>query len=133
MLLVKRNKPNLFRIENVTFVPGITELKNKEDIELVRKHKTYNELLKSGVMTELSEKPIDEVGEQGNDLTGDIAEMHAKVAVPIIQETFSVVTLEDMYTREQGKRGRKSVLNAIKDQITEMRTSISEKDKTSKE
>lgn len=132
MLLVKRTKANLFRIEHVVFVPGITELKNEADIKLVQKHPTYQALLKAGVMIELDEKPISSVA-AGDDVnkkesTSDITEMNARSAIAIIQETYSIVILEDMHAREVEAKGRKSVLNTIEDQIKEMR-SADNKDK----
>ena len=113
----------------LTFYPGVTEVKNAEKIEAIKKHPSYQALLDSGVHVEVKAKPAaSKTTKDAPTETMDIAQMSAKDAIPIVQNTYAIPVLEDMHTREEDGKGRKSVLNAIIDQINEIKVVPEEED-----
>lgn len=121
-LLVKRNLANLYRIGHVVFYPGITEIKDEDDIKMVQSHEAYKDLVKKGVMEEVSSK-VPESGEP----TADITEMAVKDALAVVRGTYAVQVLQDMHQRENDKKARKAVIQAITDQIAEIHKPTSKK------
>jgi len=117
-LLVKRNKANIFRIEDVVFYPGITEICGEAKIKKVRAHKSYQGLLKNKVMEEVTSKKVDS---KEDEPTSDITEMIAKEAIAVVRETYAIPVLQDMHEREQDGKARATVLSAILDQIEEIK------------
>lgn len=117
-LLIKRNKANIFRIGTVKIYPGITELTDEADIQVLTSHPSHQAMLNNGVHQIITKESVKKKEEE----TADIASMKAKDAIDIISETYSIPILEDMYQREMDDKGRTSVIKAIEDQIEEMRT-----------
>lgn len=122
-MLVRRHKPNIFVLAGVRFYPGITEVKGK-DIDTVKSHRAWKSQLDAGVMEEVSADDV-----KKKDKTGDIAEMNANDAIKVVRETYAIPVLQDMHDRETDKKGRVSILNAIRDQITEIKKPPDQKDK----
>jgi hypothetical protein len=127
-LLVRRNKPNIFRIGKVTFYPGITELKNERDIAMVQSHKSYKAQLELKVMEEVSKEDTKKKVE-----TADITDMNARDAIAIVQETLAIPVLQDMHQRETDKKSRSTVLTAILEQIEFIKKPPEDKDDKDKE
>lgn len=122
-MLVRRHRPNIFTIAGVTFYPGITEIKGK-DIDTVKSHRSWKAQLDAGVMEEVSADDV-----KRKEKTSDIAEMSANEAIKVVRETYAIPVLQDMHDRETDKKGRVSVLNAIRDQIAEIKKPPEKKDK----
>ncbi len=128
-LLVKRSKANLFRIGAVVFYPGITEIKNENDIKMVQAHPSYKSQIANGVMKEITAEAIKKKVDGDSTDTTDITKMNVKNAIDIINSTFAIPILQDMYEREtDSTKSRKTVLQTILDQIKEIKTDP-EKDK----
>ncbi len=53
--------------------------------------------------------------------TSDIAEMNAKDAIAVIQDTYAIPILEDMRQNEADGKSRKTILEAIRDQIEDIK------------
>lgn len=119
-LLVKRNRPNIYRLAGVTFFPGITEVTDPVKVEALKKHPAYKEQLTLGVMQEITSPSLNkEMAEES--VTADIAEMSIKDALSVIRETYAIQVLQNMHERETDKRSRKNILSAIMDQIEELK------------
>ena len=124
-LLVKRNRPNIYRLEGITFFPGINEITDPAKVEVLKKHPAYKEQLALGVMAEVVSPSLHKdtsAGEKADtSTTTDITDMAVKDALSIIHETYAIQVLQNMHQREAGKRGRKNILSAIMDQIEDLK------------
>ena len=117
-LLLKRNKANIFRIGHVKVFPGINEYTEEADIQVLKSHPSYQPMLDNGVHQEITKASAKK--EQAP--TTDISEMKAKDAISVIKETYSIPVLESMLEKEEENKSRVSVIEAVNDQIVEMRT-----------
>jgi hypothetical protein len=123
-LLVKRNRPNIYRLVGVIFYPGITEVIDPVKISALKNHPAYKEQLALGVMTEVTSPSLNKEKDSGPTDTGttaDIADMSVKDALSVIRETYAIQVLQDMHQRETNNRSRRNILSAIMDQIDELK------------
>jgi len=116
-MLIKRTKVNIFRIGNIRIYPGVTEITDEEQIQILTNHPSWQPMIDNGTHI-IIEK---ESSGKSEEPTADIAEMKANDAIAVIRETLAIPILENMYNREMDDKGRKSVLSAITDQIEEIR------------
>ena len=123
-LLVKRNRPNIYRLLGVIFYPGITEVTDPAKISALKNNPTYREQLSLGVMTEVTSPSLNKESDAGSTVvntTADIADMSVKDALSVIRETYAIQVLQDMHQRETNNRSRRNILSAIMDQIEELK------------
>lgn len=128
-LLVKRNKPNIYRIARHTFYPGITEFSDPDVIKELESYESFHTLLKNKVH-EIVESPSEDKPDTS---TSDISQMSAKNAFEVIENTYAIPILEDMHQSESDNKSRKSILNAILDKIEDMKKVPKEKKKKDEE
>jgi hypothetical protein len=126
VLILKRNKANIFRFGRRTVYPGITQFSDPDIIKEIKSHPSYQSMLDNRVHEEIQKElpksmQVEDNGRVADTSTSDISEMNVKNAVSIIQETFAIPVLQDMYQLENSAKSRKSVLAAISDQIADIK------------
>jgi len=126
VLILKRNKANIFRFGRRVIYPGITQFSDKLVIDEIKSHPAYQRLLDNRIHEEIKKElpksmQVSDNGQVIDTSTSDISEMNVKDATVIIKDTFAIPVLHDMYQLENSTRSRKSILNAISDQIADIK------------
>ena len=116
-LLIRRNKANIYRIGKNVFYPGITKFTDPDVIREIQAHPSYQALLDNKVHEVV--ESISQV--KPKELTSNISEMNAKDAKAIIEDTYAIPILEEMMESENDGKSRKSILEAIRDQMEDIR------------
>lgn len=125
-LLVKRSKLNLLTLPlchkvAAQFFPGVNRITDPEVIQYLH-DKKYNHgwlaQLESGALEILS-GPAEKEPEVK---TFVFTAMNASQAIEVVRGTFSIAALEKMSIDEQSSKDRKTVQDAIKDQIKTVET-----------
>lgn len=116
-LLLKRNKPNIYRLAGVVIYPGVNEITDEKKIKQMKSYPVYQELIEKRIHEEVTSVKSG----KSKTKTNDITEMTANDAISVISETYAIPLLQEMHNRENSKKARSTVLSAIADQIAEMK------------
>ncbi len=126
---VHRSKPNLVTLAlaedlNLRIFPGNTRISNQEILQALATPKVNHgwlSLLESGAIKIINSNKEDSSEDQTS--IKPFTSMSASKAIKLIQGLYSIPELEQMMSEEQSKSCRDSVLQAIKDQIKQLKDS----------
>jgi len=122
---VKRNKANFVTIGfkgeiSVRINPGLTCVKDQDVLKCIADPK-LNINWKAFITNKVHELVSGKEAKSKKETTVFTA-MTADDAIKMVKETYSIPALEQLASEEQSSKSRKSVLSAIDDQVTEMKT-----------
>jgi len=124
-LFVKRNKNNMVTIgfrgsDRVQIFPGLNRITDEKILKLIddaEVNKTWLAFINNGTHEIVSGKTP-----SSKSTTSVFTAMASDNAIDMVKNTYSIPALEKMYSDEESKKSRKSVLTAIQAQIEEMKT-----------
>lgn len=140
MPIVRRNKANVFRCCGINILPGNNPISD-EQLEMLMKSDSFQNQLKNNVLsivevdkdvpakTNLSKKAGTKGSEEDLKEVKDILETSVKKAAPLIEEIYSIPTLEKIKKMDS----RKGIHDAVDRQIEEIRAEDEEAGNKDKE
>lgn len=122
MLVVNRKKANIYRLglvgaQRVVFYPGMNVFNDKKQIEALKAHDSFKDLISTGV-----HEIVNTISEGEIEQPKDISDMSMEKAKILISKVLTITGLESMFHQEEAKKARKGVLSAITDKISELKS-----------